>query len=92
MSETANKRIVVGVHLDQRVPVAPDVQSVFTNYGCYIKTRIGLHNVADGSCSPSGLILLEMYGDGTKIQEMEEKLNQMNGVTTKRMEFTEFGL
>lgn len=92
MSDVSSKRIVVGVHLDKRVPTAPDVQTVFTDYGCYIKTRIGLHQVADGLCSPSGLILLEMYGDQNKVAEMESKLNAMDGVATKRMEFDEFGV
>lgn len=87
-----NKRIVVGVHIDHRVAVVPDVQSVFTEFGCYIKTRIGLHQVADGLCSQSGLILLEMFGDEGKIGEMETQLNSMDGVTVKRMEFPENGV
>jgi hypothetical protein len=81
------KRIVVGVQVANRATTIQQVQQIFTNYGCNIKTRIGLHQVSDTSCSPSGLILLEMFGDEAKAAEMEDKLNDLDGVTTKRMEF-----
>ncbi|MEN6521354.1 MAG: hypothetical protein ABFD46_09435 [Armatimonadota bacterium] len=83
------KRIVIGLFLGRRVTTAPDVQSVLTEYGCHIKTRIGLHNVDDMSCSGSGLILLEMYGDESKINEMEEKLKSFEGVEIQKMVFEE---
>lgn len=83
------KRIIIGVFLGKRVTTAPDIQSVLTEYGCHIKTRIGLHNVDDRSCSPSGLLLLEMYGDETKILEMEEKLKGFEGVMLQKMVFEE---
>jgi hypothetical protein len=84
-----HKRIVVGVLQTKRVDTAPEVQQIFTEFGCNIKTRIGLHDVADGSCSPTGLILLEMYGDESKIMEMEDQLNRLDGVKTQRMVFVE---
>lgn len=82
-----SKRTVVGVLLTERVKTAPDVQKVFTDFGCNIKSRIGLHEAADGSCSPSGLILLEMASDETKIMEMEEKLKSFEGVKVQKMVF-----
>lgn len=82
-------RIVIGLFLGERVTTAPDVQSVLTEYGCHIKTRIGLHNVDDRFCSGSGLILLEMYGDESKIREMEEKLKGFEGVALQKMVFEE---
>jgi hypothetical protein len=84
-----SKRIVVGVHVDSRVKKVPHVQEVFTKYGCNIKTRLGLHEVADNACSPSGLIILEMYGDENAVTGMESELNAMDGVTVKKMEFGE---
>ncbi len=82
-----SKRTVVGVLLTSRVTTAKEVQQVFTDYGCNIKTRIGLHDSGEGVCSPSGLILLEMYGDDSKIAEMEQKLKSFDGVETKKMVF-----
>ncbi len=84
-----SKRIVCGVHIDSRVKEVPCVQDVFTKYGCNIKTRIGLHEVADSTCSPSGLIILEMFGDENAISGMEHELSALGGVTVKRMEFGE---
>ena len=84
-----SRRIVLGVHLAARVNTAVDVQKVFTEYGCSIKTRIGLHNVSGGTCSPSGLILLETYGEEPKVREMEERLKQLPGVTVQSMVFEE---
>ena len=34
-------------------------------------------------------MLLEMYGDPSKSDEMADKLQQIDGVTVKRMEFEE---
>jgi len=83
------KRIIIGILLSKRVTTAPDVQKVLTEYGCHIKTRIGLHNVDDASCSPSGLLLLEMHGDEARIREMEEKLKGFEGVKIQKMVFEE---
>ena len=55
--------LIFGVHLTDRATQVPQMQALLTQYGCNIKTRLGLHDVADNACSPRGLILLEMYGD-----------------------------
>lgn len=81
------KRIILGVNIDHRVEKVPGVQAVFTEFGCNIRTRLGLHEVADGACSPGGLVLLDMYGDEGEISRMEEKLQGMAGVEVRRMEF-----
>jgi hypothetical protein len=79
--------LIFGVHIDDRVHEVPDVQKLLTEYGCYIKTRIGLHHVDDKFCSPRGLILLEMFGDEGKCEELFAKLSQVHGVEAKRMVF-----
>lgn len=82
-----SKRIIMGVQIDSRVKEVPRVQDIFTKYGCNIKTRLGLHQVADTTCSPSGLIILEMYGEENAIDGMQAELSSHDGVTVKRMEF-----
>lgn len=79
--------LIFGVHLDDRVHEAPNVQSLFTQYGCNIRTRIGLHHVDDNVCSPRGLILLEMFGDEKTCQELADKLNALDGVEVQQMVF-----
>jgi hypothetical protein len=81
------KHIIFGIHINDRVQEVPDVQKIFTQYGCQIKTRIGLHHVDEKLCSPRGLILLEMYGDEGLCNEMASKLAAIEGVEVKKMIF-----
>ncbi len=81
-------RIIMGIQVQRRNNVIiPDVQPLLTEYGCYIKTRIGLHAVSGDFCSPNGLLLLEMAGDETPIFEMIDKLGAIEGVDLQKMIF-----
>lgn len=82
-----SKRIVLGVLIHERTKHAPEFQQIITQYGCNIKTRIGLHEVADNVCSPNGLIILEMYGDESPIAELERKLRALEGFEVQKMVF-----
>jgi hypothetical protein len=79
--------LIFGVHVDDRAREVPDVQKILTEYGCYIKTRIGLHRVDEKFCSPRGLILLEMFGDEKVCGEMAQKLAKIEGVEVQKMVF-----
>lgn len=82
-----DKHLIYGVHIDDRVREVPDVQRIFTEYGCHIRTRVGLHHVDEKFCSPRGLILLEMHGDETACQEMASRLSAIEGVEVQQMVF-----
>lgn len=84
-----NKRIIVGVQLTNRLIEVPTVQAIFTEFGCHIKTRLGLHQIEEDACSTVGIILLEMFGDESKINEMQDRLAAIEGVYVERMEFME---
>ena len=77
MKAKKEDHLIVGVHVTDRVKHAPDVQKVLTEYGEYIKTRLGLHRVDEQFCSPRGLIILEMYGDESKSQELADQLTRI---------------
>jgi hypothetical protein len=81
------KRCIIGAMLTNRVENAGNVQRVLTECGCYIKTRLGLHEATDNVCSPSGLILLEIVGGDTAYTEVEEKLRAIPGLQVERMIF-----
>lgn len=81
------RHIVLGVHITDRIHHAHQVQDLLTEYGCSIKTRIGLHTVSDKYCSPNGLLLLEMAGDEKPIFEMIDKLRAVEGVDLQQMIF-----
>ncbi len=79
--------LIFGVHIDDRLKHVAEVQKLFTEYGCNIKTRIGLHHVEGGACSPRGLILLEMYGDDAVCHELSTRLSAIEGVEVQEMLF-----
>jgi hypothetical protein len=81
------KRIVLGIQVTNRVEKIPDVQKILTEYGCNIRTRLGLHEVSKSVCSTIGLLLLDTYGDEAKILEMEKKLKRFKGLIVKKMTF-----
>jgi hypothetical protein len=81
------RHIILGVHINDRVREVPDVQQILTQYGCQIKTRIGLHHVDEKLCSPRGLILLEMYGDEGPCDELANELAAIEGVEVQKMVF-----
>jgi len=80
------KHILVGVHVTDRLKKAVEVQKLFTEYGCNIKTRLGLHEV-ENVCSPNGIVILEMYGDDTVCFELADKLAAIEGIEVQKMIF-----
>ena len=83
----SDQHIILGIHIGDRLKKAADVQKVFTEYGCNIKTRIGLHDVDDRACSPSGVVLIEFFGGGDEASAMMTKLNEVEGVNVQKMVF-----
>lgn len=79
--------IILGIHVTNRLKNAASVQKVFTEYGCNIKTRIGLHDVDDNVCSPSGVVLIEFFGADDEATAMMAKLNAVEGVQVQKMVF-----
>ena len=43
--------LIFGVHVTDRAHQVPQVQKLLTEYGCNIKTRLGLHRVDEQVCS-----------------------------------------
>jgi hypothetical protein len=83
------KHRILGLHITDRVRHAGGVQQLLTEYGCNIKTRIGLHDVDASHCSPNGLLLLELFGDDKVCDELAGKLAAIDGADVKEMVFTE---
>jgi hypothetical protein len=81
------KHLIFGVHITNRVKRVPEVQKVLTEFGCSIKTRLGLHEAGASVCSPNGLILLEMVGDDKASNRMARKLKAIEGIEVQKMVF-----
>lgn len=80
--------LILGVHITDRVKQVEQVQKTLTEYGCYIKTRLGLHEASEDFCSPAGLMILELLNNSDKMLEFKEKLNAITGVEAKEIVFT----
>lgn len=80
---------ILGIHATQRVKEAHKIQETLTKYGCSIRTRIGLHDVKDNYCSPSGLILLELYGDIEECNRLENDLHKIEGLDVQKIVFNQ---
>lgn len=81
------KHLILGIHVNDRMHHVPELQKHLSDYGCYIKTRLGLHEVSENYCSPNGIIIIEMIGDQQKTEELMKLLNQIEGVEVKMMSF-----
>lgn len=82
-----DKHIIVGVHITERVKHAGEIQKIFTEFGCQIRTRLGLHEANKSVCSPNGLILLELMDDDAKTVAFKKKLASIDGVEVQSMVF-----
>jgi hypothetical protein len=78
------KRVML-ILVSSRNEAAEKVQKILSGWGCFIKTRLGLHDDVLDQCSESGLIFLELKGDVEKLDEIERKLNLVKGVDAKQV-------
>ncbi len=74
--------------IDKRKKNAITVQKILTEWGCLIKTRLGIHPGTLEDCTDTGLIFLELVGEKEKHEEMVRKLNLLDGVEAKLIELS----
>ncbi len=77
--------IIMVLTIDPRSAHAPQVQTILTKHGCIIKTRLGLHEVNQNSCSEEGLIILHIHSSLDEIKILENELLDVDGVKVKYM-------
>ncbi|NBL00771.1 MAG: hypothetical protein EOM50_22790 [Erysipelotrichia bacterium] len=81
-------KIIMGIQLQDRMNDATIFQSLLSKYGCSIQTRVGLHDTAANSCSPSGLILLDFVNDADDdAQKFEKEVLSLDNVNIQKMVF-----
>jgi hypothetical protein len=76
---------VMLILVDKRKETAVTVQKILTEWGCLVKTRLGIHDGVADDCSNSGLIILEMAGAPDKQLELRHKLDLLSGVKTEHV-------
>lgn len=77
---------IIGIKTSNRIENASSIQEILTKYGCFIKTRIGLHTQENGICSPSGIILIEITNN-QKAEDISEELCEIDGTEIQQMKF-----
>ncbi len=88
MVNKKDNHYIIGIHITNRVKNVPSVQNVLTEFGCFIKSRLGLHEITDSTCSPNGLIIVELLGGHGKEEEFVRALKAIEGVDVQKMVFT----
>ncbi len=78
---------IIGIKLENRKNTAVELQDILTKYGCSIRSRIGLHDNEAGEIDDQGIILLELTGDLSEQQNLENALKGLNGIQVKKMGF-----
>lgn len=76
---------IMAVLQENRVETATKVQEVLTRNGCNIRFRLGLHDAGLESCSNSGLILLQVCGEKTEVEQLQSELQKVPHVKVKLM-------
>jgi len=78
---------IIGLKLGDRCNNSCDLQGILTEFGCSIRTRLGLHPITSECCYPYGIILLEVVDD-VKAKELEVKLCEIENIEIQRMIFS----
>ncbi len=84
-----SEQIIMGIRITNRIKNVPQMQAILSEFGCNIKTRLGLHEISESSCSANGLLILELHGDKDSIAKMESKLKAVEGIELQKMVFAD---
>lgn len=77
-----NEHAIMIIRVNHRLHQAEALQKVFSEYGCSIKARLGLHEAGD-ACANDGLILLQMVEGQSDLEHFAARLNELEGITAK---------
>ena len=80
---------IMAVRVAQREATAVAVQKILTDFGCSIRTRLGLHDQEENACSPHGLLILQLSSDAATSAELERRLNAIEGVKAKLVDLSD---
>lgn len=76
-----NHNIMV-VKVNHRLHQAEALQKVLSEYGCSIRTRLGLHEAGD-ACANDGLIILQLVEGQADLDNFTADLSKLEGITAR---------
>lgn len=82
-----SEKRILGILVSKRLKIIGAVQTILTRYGCIIKTRLGLHQITDKTCTNRGMIILELTGSIEKKDALEKELKALHGIEVQKMTF-----
>ncbi|MHC1707735.1 MAG: hypothetical protein AB9842_09455 [Bacteroidales bacterium] len=85
-------KIILGIQVRKSQGTGTDLQSIFVKYGGIIKTRLGLNEVVDERATEESIILLELSGDLSECQRLENELLIHDNLIVKKMIFPAKGI
>ena len=77
---------ILGIKLNQRAQNSIRFQELLSQFGCSIRTRLGLHGAGADSCSPFGIILIEVVDD-KDAEKIEQSLLEIDDIEIQKMVF-----
>ena len=80
------EKSILLVLIGNRVGTAVKVQEVLTNMGCFIKTRLGIHDGSPEACTNTGLLVLEILGKEEDKKKLVKDLKKIADVKAKLVE------
>lgn len=77
---------IIGIKLSNRIEQATQMQEILSDFGCYIRTRLGLHSTNNGICRENGIILLEII-NAQIVPTLQKALCSIDGIELQQMVF-----
>ena len=72
--------------MGNRTETAVQVQKILTEMGCFIKTRLGIHDGSPSECTNTGLLILELTGEDADKKDLAAKLEAVPEVKVELVE------
>jgi len=72
--------------MGNRTETAVQVQTILTEMGCFIKTRLGIHDGSPAECTNTGLLILELMGEDADKKNPADRLRTVPEVKLELVE------
>jgi hypothetical protein len=79
---------ILGLLITDRIKEAGQTQQALTKYAHVIKSRLGFHEVSEDICRRVGVIILQLAGNASECQGLEQELSLIRGLELQRMVFS----
>ena len=78
---------ILGILVKNRQQNIEKVQDTLTKFGCSIRTRLGVHVSKDYHVKDAGLVLLELTGEISEMEKLENSLKALENIEVQKMIF-----